>query len=791
MNSPLISGDRVPIYGSRLADGCALVVMALGLVVVAGWLLDIEPLKRVLPGFASMKFNCALGLLLAGGALFFREKPALRGGLAAAVGLLGVLTLGQYFLGLNFGIDQLFIRAEVEAGEMPGRMGFLAALFFLLSGVALALMGKPRRTVAGVRWADVLAIIVGIGSLDMLLGYALGARDLYSIPGYSFVALHTAAGFAVLAAGVLCAVPEGVVALLWHVRGTGRLLWLGFGVLTALLIVLGVVSISQLHSISAKLIAQSEVAQPRVAAARELRANVLKYKLNVRLAATLRQRELAEDDAGDVALYLADYVRLAATLRQRELAVRLTAQWRELHDCGEALMAARPDDRERLVRLAVLHRALVAFLETEIQPDAVAAFDATRASAQTTLRTTLDLMLFLLVCVIVLALVTSGAVAQAVLGGEAALRESAERFRTLFESLPIGATVIDQDTLGFEHFNRATAENLGYTEEEFARLRLPDVETVHDEALIRANIQRIAGGEAMSFESKHLSKSGELRDVLFHGRRFEMGGRGLVLAIIMDITERKQLDRAIHQLNEELELRVNERTADLIATNGELEAFSYSVSHDLRSPLRAVDAFSQMVLADYAPKLDDEGRRMLGVIRGETRRMGRLVDDLLAFFRLGRQPIESTPVDMHAMAREVFDELATLEPKRQIRLDLHPLPPAHGTETMIRQVCVNLIGNAIKFTRDREVAEIEIGAKDGENGERIHYVKDNGVGFDMRHVDKLFGVFQRLHGQEEFPGTGVGLSLVQRIVERHGGRVWAEAEINRGATFYFTLANQS
>ena len=171
--------------------------------------------------------------------------------------------------------------------------------------------------------------------------------------------------------------------------------------------------------------------------------------------------------------------------------------------------------------------------------------------------------------------------------------------------------------------------------------------------------------------------------------------------------------------------------------------------------------------------------------------MGRLVDDLLAFFRLGRQPIESAPVDMHAMARDVFDELAALEPERQLRLDLHPLPPARGTVMMIRQVWVNLISNAIKFTKEREVAEIEIGVKDGENGERIYYVRDNGVGFDMRYVDKLFGVFQRLHGQEEFPGTGVGLALVQRIVQRHGGRVWAEGEVDHGATFYFTLANQS
>lgn len=439
MISPVISGDRVPSQSSRLADGCALALMALGLAVMAGWWLGIDPLKRVMPGLASMKFNTALGFLLAGGALYFRGKPALRRGLATAVGLFGALTLGQYFSGLDFGIDQLFIRAEVEAGGAAGRMSGVTALCFFLSGVALALLGKPRRTLGGVRCAEALAIGVGIESFIALLGYALGAQELYSIPSFSSVALHTAAGFLVLAAGILCTVPDGVVGLLRDVRGTGRLLWLGFGVLTALLIVLGVVSVSQLRSIAADVIAQVEVARPRADATRDLQVNVLSYSLNVRifLDGDAEARLLADDDAGDIARYLADYARFAESMRQRELAARFTTQWRELNDYGEALMAAGPENREGLVRLASLRHTLEVLLETEMQPEAVAAFDVRRAATQATLRNIENLMLFLLVCGIVLALVTSGAVVRAVLGAEAALRESAERFRTLFESLPI------------------------------------------------------------------------------------------------------------------------------------------------------------------------------------------------------------------------------------------------------------------------------------------------------------------------------------------------------------------
>ncbi len=322
------------------------------------------------------------------------------------------------------------------------------------------------------------------------------------------------------------------------------------------------------------------------------------------------------------------------------------------------------------------------------------------------------------------------------------------------------------------------------------------IKFIHPEDVDRVtrNIHKVIdeGGEAWWDEYRFLRSDGEYADIFDRGHvTRDADGKPLrMIGAMQDITERREAEEKIRQLNASLEQRVRERTGQLEAAVKELDAFSYSVSHDLRAPLRAVDGFSRMVAEEYAERLDDDGRRMLGVIRSETQRMGRLIDDLLAFSRLGRQPIEPAPIDMRAMAQEVFDEMTAAEPARRLRLDLQAIPPACGAEAMIRQVWVNLIGNAVKFTKEREVGAIEIGVREDGDAGLCYFVKDNGAGFDTRFSDKLFGVFQRLHSQQEFQGTGVGLALVQRIVQRHGGRIWADSEVGVGATFFFTVPNQ-
>ncbi|HEX9373967.1 MAG TPA: PAS domain S-box protein [Roseiflexaceae bacterium] len=370
---------------------------------------------------------------------------------------------------------------------------------------------------------------------------------------------------------------------------------------------------------------------------------------------------------------------------------------------------------------------------------------------------------------------------------EVALRQSEERFATAFRASPAALVITRLRDGCIIDVNASYMRLLKYRREELIGRSVTELNIYvnPDERVEFVRMLR-EQGSIRDYETSVRARSGEIRVVLCSFEMIKLDDEECVLSIVYDITGRKQAEEEIRKLNSELEQRVAERTARLEAANHELEAFSYSVSHDLRAPLRSIDGFSQALLEDYADKLDDTGKDYLRRVRGACQRMGQLIDDMLGLSRLTRSDMCRKQVDLSALARQIAAALQNAQPERQVEFVIAPGLIAECDPRLLRIALENLLDNAWKFTSKHPHARIEFGAmqRDGAN---VYFVRDDGAGFDMAFADKLFGVFQRLHKTTDFDGTGIGLVTVKRIVERHGGRVWAEGAVEQGATFYFTL----
>ncbi|MEN6520440.1 MAG: PAS domain S-box protein [Armatimonadota bacterium] len=370
-------------------------------------------------------------------------------------------------------------------------------------------------------------------------------------------------------------------------------------------------------------------------------------------------------------------------------------------------------------------------------------------------------------------------------GGE--LRESETALRTIFNSVydgillhTIDGSIIDANARALELY--------GVDIDEIKNLSISDIsgaETPMD--WLRPIWDRTLEGEHQFFEWKaKRPHDGHEFDVEVYLRRLRISGRDTIMANVRDITERKRADAEIKALNAGLEQRVAARTSELEATNKELEAFSYSVSHDLRAPLRAIDGFSSTLLKDYKDSIDEKGRDYLHRVRNAAQRMGQLIDDILGLSRAIRAEMHLQRIDMSAMAQEILDEFRRSSPERKAEITVEEGMIVNADAHLLRIALDNLLGNAWKFTSKRHITRIDVGVVE-QDVERVYYIRDNGAGFNAEYKDKLFSPFQRLHTESEFPGTGIGLALVQRIIRRHGGRIWAEGAVDQGAAFYFTL----
>ncbi|MGH7507442.1 MAG: sensor histidine kinase [Longimicrobiales bacterium] len=369
---------------------------------------------------------------------------------------------------------------------------------------------------------------------------------------------------------------------------------------------------------------------------------------------------------------------------------------------------------------------------------------------------------------------------------EQRLRQTLPGFRMLFAANPLPMWVYDPVTLRFLEVNDAAVGRYGYTRDEFLSMTLEDIRDRADVPALHEDLRRAREALQDAGIWRHRLKDGSEIEVHIRSHTLERDGRSTVLVVGEDVTERLRAERALQELNAELEERVASRTAELATANRELEAFSYSVSHDLRAPLRSIDGFSQALVEDLGDAIEPAAREHLRRIRAGAQRMAELIDDLLRLSRINRYELAHEAVDLTGLARAVAAELRQHEPDRDVTIRIADHLAVEGDRRLLRLMLENLIGNAWKFTRRKSGARIDVGAELHDDA-FMYFVRDNGAGFDMRYADKLFGVFQRLHPLTEFEGTGIGLAIVQRIVIRHGGAIAAFGEIGKGATFHFEL----
>jgi PAS domain S-box-containing protein len=370
-----------------------------------------------------------------------------------------------------------------------------------------------------------------------------------------------------------------------------------------------------------------------------------------------------------------------------------------------------------------------------------------------------------------------------------ALREEDVRFRIMADCAPVALWMAGLDAK-CTFFNQFWLDFTGRSmEEELGDGWAEGVHALDFQRCVDTYLTAFNARRPFKMEYRLRRHDGEYRWILDHGTPYFTADHRFAgyIGSCVDITERKHAEDAAREMNEVLERRVADRTTELQKANESLEAFSYSVSHDLRAPLRHVQGFIHLLERDAGDRVGEKAKEYLHLIADAAKRMGRLIDELLEFSRMGRVELSQSRVNMEDLVRDVVQFTAGDIGQRTVVWEIGPLPAVHGDPSMLRLVVENLISNALKYSRYRSETRIAIGSSPAENGKSVFFVRDNGVGFDPQYAGKLFGVFQRLHSSEEYEGTGIGLANVQRVIERHGGKVWAEAILNQGATFYFSL----
>jgi len=758
----------------QFARAAGLCAAAAGILVLFGWAADLPLLKSPLPGAVTMKANTALGFVALGLApwLLARGRLAAARGLSGATAVLAGLTLLEYLGGGSFGIDQLLF-ADPDGGNLPGRMAPGTALAFLFQSAALLLLAAGR-----IPAAQLTALFSGAIGLIGLLGYLLDAEALYGVGPFTSMAVHTALLFSLLALATLCSRPETGFMREIAAPGLGGRMARRMLFVIALLVPLAWLRLlgerAGLYSTAFGLALMVFLALAlSTAVVWRLARSLNRAEAGLRLADgaidQMNEGISVTDADGNIVRVNGGFTRI--TGYAAEEAIGRNPRILQSGAQGRAFYAAM---WEALKTSGHWHGEIINRRKSgELYPELLSISAVRGADGQ------------------VAHYVGVFADLSERLAHDRQMRQLADRLDLALHAGHVGTWHHDPAGDCFR-FDDGQLQLHGLDAEDTANSMETLLRRVHaeDRERVRAAFEDcVFDGAPLDIEYRVAPGDGEIRHLAARGhtRRNAQTGAIEAAGACWDITERRQSEDKIRALNAGLEQRVAERTAQLEAAVKELEAFSYSVAHDLRAPLRGLDGFSQILMEDYGERLDDTAHDHLQRIRGASRRMGELIDNLLDLSRLMRSELRPEPVDLSRLAQEVLADLRQAEPQRRADARIAPRLCATADPTLARVIVDNLLRNAWKYSSKREDAQIEFGSQTAPDGSIEFFVRDNGAGFDMRFVDKLFRPFQRLHRPSEFEGSGIGLASVARAVQRHGGAIRAEGEPGRGATFYFTL----